>query len=158
MKLALLNTKYQQDRTTGGNAHIDQFVRNVVALGHDVWMDEDYQHPLAHALPLDSLLDNLRAMNAVYLRVASTFPDACKQVAIRKDRCQFSGPVVWEFNVAPDYGSLKGASDTEIQQNISLFRQYGSSCDLAVSVSDTLNHYVRDVLGLSRVPETYQDA
>jgi len=151
MKLALLNAKYRQDRTSGGNAHIDQFVRNVVALGHEVWMDEVYQHPSARALPLDNLLDSLHALDVVYVRVGGTFPEACKQAAMQKSRRHFSGTIVWEFNVAPDYGALKGASNTDIQRTIGLFRQYGSSCDLVVCVSQALNQFVRDELGLGKV-------
>lgn len=50
MRLAYVKPPYRQDSSTGGNAHIGQFIASAARLGHEVWTWPGDQHPCSHHL------------------------------------------------------------------------------------------------------------
>ncbi|MFC1680610.1 glycosyltransferase [Pseudomonadota bacterium] len=151
MKIAFLNAVYRHGTTSGGNAHVAQFVSNVVKLGHKIWMEPGHPHPLARRLPQNNLAQYLREMDAVYVRLEYGFPGICRRV-ISQDPSLFQAiPLVWEFNVPLSYATLKGCKDSQVRQTVELFKRYAAQCELAVCVSNALRNYVSENLGLRRV-------
>ncbi|GEM_PF-1463202 len=155
MKLAYANAVYNPDGSVGGSAHIRQFVKQAVALGHEVWMWPWKPHPDARVLPA-SLVPRflmLRQIDVVYTRVEAAPPvrgpgrwglSPCKQL--------IGSPfVVWEFNTAPEYALVSGKSQDDVARAMDEFRRHRRDCDLAVCVSRALSEYVRDQLGIERV-------
>ncbi|MEM1112998.1 MAG: glycosyltransferase [Pseudomonadota bacterium] len=151
MKIAYLNAKYRFPAISGGHVHVAQFVENLLALGHEVWMDAEHRHPRANPLPARDLSARLVDMDVVYVRVTYRLPEICRLV-LPLENSKASRPIfVWEFNVHPSFGSVKGLSDSQIEQNIDAFKLYAPGCDLAVCVSDTLRDYVSKALGINHV-------
>ena len=148
MRIAYANALYRQDTSSGGNAHIGQFITNAVALGHEVWTWPQDQHPATCRMPTARLARwmNLRRMDVLYVRVEWYPPLTCRR-AIAPFRSLIGSPVVvWEFNAPPEYGYVIGRSKDEVGWAIRHFRRYGSGCDLAVCVSQALADYVGEHL------------
>lgn len=152
MRIALAAT-YRSGVNDGAQAHIGQFVRNTLALGHEVWMWPGRAHPGARVLGATRLarLRRLRAMDALYVRLEYGVPVACRW-ALPPFR-QFVGARlhVWEFNTVPALGESFGLSGPQVAANVARLRQYGRGCDMAVCVSERLAAYVRDRLRIRRV-------
>lgn len=153
MRLAYPEGYYLQDRPSGGNAHIGQFITNAVALGHEVWTWPLDEHPDARRMPTTRMgrLMALRRMDAIYVRVEWSPPGACRWTSAPRRHLMGSPVNVWEFNTVPEQGLDLGRPESEIQKAINEFRQYGRGCDLAICVSNALTEYVRDNLGIKRV-------
>jgi glycosyltransferase involved in cell wall biosynthesis len=153
VKIAYVNTYYNPESTSGGNAHIGQFITNTVALGHEVWSTLENQHPAVKHLPSGRLarLQGLRSMDVIYTRI-EWFPPGPARWAIPPYRNLLGSPLtVWEFNTVPEFGLLRGASQAAVAEAITNFQRYGAGCDLAICVSETLTGYARDQLGLKHV-------
>lgn len=153
MRLAYLNGYYRPSETSGGNAHIWQFVRNAVALGHEVWTWPDDQHPDARHLPQGRLARwcRLRGMDALYVRVEWQLAEAHARLGTAAWRTMLGSPVVvWEFNTVPEFGLLLGKGETAVAGSVESLRRYGVGCDLAVCVSSHLEAYVSEHLGIAR--------
>ena len=150
MRIAYANAIYRRDTSSGGNAHIGQFITNAVALGHEVWTWPKDQHPAACRLPASRFArwKNLRRMDVLYVRVEWYPPSACR-AAIAPLRSLIGSPVVvWEFNASPEFGRVIGRSEDEIGRAIEHFKRFGRGCDLAVCVSRTLAEYVGEHLSI----------
>ncbi len=153
MRLGYANAFYREDRSTGGNAHVRQFIANAVALGHEVWTWPGNQHPATRPMPTTRCgrLAAMRQMDVIYVRLEDRAPGCCRW-AIAPHRQLIGSPViVWEFNVAPEFGHVLGRSEQDVQRAIQDFRFYARGCDLAICVSRSLADYVHDKLGLKRV-------
>ena len=150
MRLAYANARYRHNGTSGGNAHIGQFITNAVALGHEVWTWPGNQHPASRHIPDARLarLMTLRRMDAIYIRVDYSPPENIRW-AFPPYRQSIGSPlIVWEFNTVPEFGLMIGRSQAEIQLAVQNFRSLGRHCDLAICVSRALTEYVRDKLGI----------
>lgn len=153
MRLGYANAVYREEWSTGGNAHVRQFIANAVALGHEVWTWPGNQHPATRPMPTTrwGRLAVMRQMDVIYVRVEERAPGCCRW-AIAPYRQLIGSPViVWEFNVTPEYGYVLGRSEQDVQWAIQDFRSYARGCDLAICVSRSLADYVRGKLGLKRV-------
>ncbi|MBM9538562.1 glycosyltransferase [Desulfobulbus alkaliphilus] len=153
MRIAYLNARYNETATSGGNAHIGQFISQCVALGHEIWMESGSVHELINYLPSGriALLKALRSMDAIYIRI-EWFPPPQARWALPPYRFLFrSTLMVWEFNTVPEYGFDLGRSAQEVESAIDAFKKYGQGCDLAVCVSAGLTEYVQQQLYLKNV-------
>lgn len=153
MRIAYPSGYYRPDRSTGGNAHIGQFINNSVALGHEVWTWPGGKHPAARSLPVMRLerLRALRRMDVIYVRVEWSPPDECRWGKPPLRQILGSPVFVWEFNAVPEQGLDLGEPGANVRTAIRKFRKYGPGCDLAICVSSALADYVRDKLGIKRV-------
>lgn len=153
MRLAYANVRYRQQSTAGGHAHVDQFVRNVNALGHELWMWPAMPHPNARVFPssLVPRLSTLRRMDAIYTRVEWQPPvTGPGRWGLTPAKQLLGSPVVvWEFNTCPEYGAVLGRGNA-VPQAIAGFRRHARDCDLAVCVSRKLTTYVQEQLGIAR--------
>jgi glycosyltransferase involved in cell wall biosynthesis len=153
MRIAYLNARYKEGATSGGNAHMGQFISQCNALGHTVWMESGCDHKLTNHLPRGriALLKALRSMDAVYVRM-EWFPPPQARWAVTPYRYLLrSTSMIWEFNTVPEYGLDLGRSDPEIKNSIETFKKYGKGCDLAVCVSAALREYVQQRLKIENV-------
>lgn len=153
MRIAYLNAKYVAESTTGGNAHIGQFIANAVALGHEIWSYPGSQHKDVKLLSPKRFerFKTLRSMDALYVRMGWT-PSMFVKWSLPPHRQLLGNPkVAWEFNVVPKYGLLIGKSKADVQTAIKAYRHYGKGCDLVVCVSNMLSDYVKEHLGLLNV-------
>jgi glycosyltransferase involved in cell wall biosynthesis len=155
MRLAYANARYRAESAAGGHAHIHQFVKNAIGLGHEVWMWNYRPHPDARLIPssLWPQFSTLRQMHAIYIRIEATLPtNGPARWAISPYRHLIGRPlVVWEFNTCPEYARLQGRTDGDIQREVENFRAHAAECDLAVCVSNKLAEYAREKLGLKNV-------
>ncbi|MCX8025776.1 MAG: glycosyltransferase family 4 protein [Thermanaerothrix sp.] len=151
MNIYYANTDYKPDDTRGRNAHIRQFIRYSIEMGHTVWLDELVE-PLSHLRNLAKGRAErwlaLRQMDVIYTRLQEVPVLSCRY-AIPPRRWWLNRAVhVWEFNTVPEFHRVMGRSDQMIQDSIMQFRAYGKGCDLAICVSDALRNYVQDNLGI----------
>jgi len=152
LKIAFANAKYKLIESSGGNAHINQFINNAVALGHEIWVWPGNQHSLVHHLPMKRLdmWRTLRSMDVLYIRIETAPPSTCRW-SLPPHRWMYGFPiVVWEFNSIPEYGLLRGKTSQEIEQSILIFRKYSPGCDMAICVSNNLGDYVTDKLAIKK--------
>ena len=153
MRLAFVNAIYNPSVSSGSYVHIDQFIKNVVYLGHEIWTMAGDQHPLAHHLPENrfSRIMALRNMDIIYIRIEYSPPYFCRW-GISPNRQIIGSPkIVWEFNTIPEFGKLAGQTDEDVQKFISKFRYYGKGCDLAVCVSNAIADYIKNNLQIDRI-------
>jgi glycosyltransferase involved in cell wall biosynthesis len=152
MRIAYLNVHYRRDHTGGGPVHMEQFVSNTAALGHEVWSHADFGVSGARRLPTTRIarIRAMQRMDVLYVRVDSSFPHECSWT-LPPRRALFGFPVaVWEFNTVPEHGLLRGRSEDNVRKSVASFRRFGRGCDLAACVSDALAGYVREKLGIHR--------
>ena len=153
MRIAYANALFRRDSTTGGNAHIGQFIANAVAMGHEVWTWPGDEHPSARRIPAGRLgrLRVMRRMDCLYARVEHVPPRL--GWLFRAPYRQVLGlpSVAWEFNTAPEFGRVVGKSESAVRRAVEEFRRRARECDLAVCVSEALAEYVRKNLGIERV-------
>ncbi len=154
MNIYYANTDYKPGDTRGRNAHIRQFIRHSVELGHTVWLDEPvepHSHLRALAKGRVERWLTLRQMDVIYTRLQEVPALSCRY-AVPPRRWWLSGTVhVWEFNTIPEFHRVMGRSDQIVQDSIMQFRTYGKGCDLAICVSDALRNYVQVNLGIKHV-------
>jgi glycosyltransferase involved in cell wall biosynthesis len=151
MRLAYLNAIYLRDKTSGGNTHIQQFINNAVAQGHEVWTYPMDQHALSHKLPRRriSKLLTLRRMDAIYVRIEHTVPVQILRLLSVNHKLFRIPLIVWEFNTIPEFGRVVGSTEEQILATIHTFRKFKHRCDLAVCVSREIADYVYKRLGIS---------
>lgn len=149
MRIAYVNTNYQSNHTGGGHVHMEQFINNAVALGHEIWTYPSNSHPEAQIIPTTRLdhIRTMRKMDVLYVRIEKKSLDICAW-ALPPRRLLYGFPIVaWEFNTIPDDVALPSKN----ARDLSAIKQYGRGCDLAVCVSSLLGQVVRERLGLSRI-------
>jgi glycosyltransferase involved in cell wall biosynthesis len=155
MRIAYANANYRPNRPSGGNAHVRQFVDNLVKLGHEVWTWPNNQHPQTQQIPPERFQrwTTLRKMDAVCTRIEDKLPaPGFIRWSSQPYKRLIGSPVtVWEFNTVPEFGLLQGHSEAQVQQEIDKLRQYGQHCDVAVCVSNALADYVRTHLNIQNV-------
>ena len=152
MRIAYVNTFFQAKHGGGGHVHMDQFVANSVAIGHEIWMYPNYNHPLAHVIPTTRLahIRTMRQMDVQYVRIERATPKICAW-SLPPRRFIYGFPVVvWEFNTIPDeiLSHDRVYEDLQIKNNL---RSYSRGCDLAICVTPDLAEIVREKLGIKRV-------
>lgn len=153
MRTAFANARYRSSDTRGANAHIAQFIHQSACLGHGVWLWPGNTHPDAHTLPAGRtrLHLALRQMDVLYTRLQEEPPLACRYALAPWKRLIGSPLIVWEFNTAPEFHRVMGRPEARVRAAVEAFRHFGTGCDLAVCVSESLHEYVRQNLGLRRI-------
>ncbi len=150
MKIAYVNASYDRKHTGGGHVHIEQFIKNAIALGHEIWVYPGNQFPGATTIPTDHLnhIKTLRKMDALYIRLES-WPPPILSLTVPPRRLLYGFPlVIWEFNTLPNELS----SDQKIlDKSNSKFYKYSSGCDLGVCVSPNLTETISSKLRIKRV-------
>lgn len=147
MRIAYVNAKYQANHTGGGHVHMEQFIANAIALGHEIWMYRS-DYPGVKMIPKGKMnhIRSMRGMHALYIRVEGSFTKFCTW-SLPPRRLLYGLPVVvWEFNTIPEHGLLRGRSDEEVGIAVTAFRKYARGCDLAVCVTEKLADYAREKL------------
>lgn len=151
MKLYYANTEYKPGDTRGRNAHIRQFVRYALELGHTLWLDEPIgMHPRMHVMGKGRLKRwfTLRDMDVIYTRVQEAPVLSCRY-ALPPRRWWLNGVLhVWEFNTVPEFHYVMGRSEQVVKNSVSQFQVLGRGCDLAICVSEALCQYVQTKLGI----------
>jgi len=136
----------------GGSVHIEQFVKNAHALGHELWGWHE-SLPYLHGIPKSRWLrvQALRKMDALITRIDITLPSEGKW-GVPPWRWFFNFPlVIWEFNTHPGYATLRCNEQKSQEDVVSEFRKYASGCDLAICVSQLLADFVQAEIGVKRV-------
>ena len=148
MRIAYLNAL--EDYSRGGNTHVRQFIENATALGHEVWAGPTNRHPAARRMPagLPGRVQVMQRMDVAYVRLTGSPAGHCRWATGLRRRLYGSPVMVWEFNTVPEFVSLSGGSQGDVELAIEWFRTYGRGCDLAVCVSRELVRYVQDRLGI----------
>lgn len=150
MRIAYVNASYQKNHSGGGHVHVEQFIKNAIALGHEIWVYPGNQFPGATTIPTDHLnhIKTLRKMDALYIRLES-WPPPILSLTVPPRRLLYGFPlVIWEFNTLPNELS----SDQKIlDKSNSKFYKYSSGCDLGVCVSPNLTEAVSSRLRIKRV-------
>ena len=152
LRVAYLNAWYKAGLSDGGFAHVNQFIRNATALGHQVWTAAANEHPQRHPMPTARLALGrvMRSMDVVYVRLEWSMPRAARLASGIYRHLLGSRPMVWEFNTVPEYGRLLGHSREEVDAAVRAYRRHAQDCDLAVCVSSALATYVTKQLGIRR--------
>lgn len=152
MRIAYVNTYFQNNHTGGGHVHMGQFVAQATALGHEIWAYPGQGYAGTHTIPTTRLAHvmSMRNMDALYVRLESRAPEICAW-SLPPRRLLYGFPlVIWEFNTVPDDASFRGESEASIRKVVNLLRHYGRGCDLAVCVAPATADYVQKKLGISR--------
>jgi glycosyltransferase involved in cell wall biosynthesis len=152
LRIGYLNARYRPEPHAGGDVHIQQFVQNALGLGHELWTPAGAHHPGTLRLPAGALsrLRALRRLDALYFRIEWMPPLTCRAALWPFKPVLGSPHIVFEFNAAPEFGTLLGEPEEAIRRSIRRLRRYTSGCDLAVCVSSTLAAYVSQTLGFRR--------
>jgi glycosyltransferase involved in cell wall biosynthesis len=153
MRLVYANAFYLPNNVGGGNAHIYQFIRNAVALGHEVWTWPPDEHPEARHVPANRLkrLALLCQADVIYVRLEHRAPGMAHWTLPPYRSLLGSVPIVWEFNTVPEMGFIYGESQEEVERTVATLRRFGRGLDLACCVTQTLADYVQEELGIRRV-------
>ena len=150
MRIAYLNANYKKDHTGGGHVHMQQFIKNSLELGHEIWVYPGNQYPGAKIIPTDHInhIRTLRKMDALYIRLENAAPKILSW-SLPPRRILYGFPlVVWEFNTLPD--ELTGVSKSGVKSN-GLYERYSRGCDLGVCVSPALSEIISSKLKIKRV-------
>lgn len=148
MKIAYVNANYQLNHTGGGHVHMEQFIANAIALGHEIWTYPGNKYPGVHIIPTDRFnhIRTMRQMDALYVRLENQFPRICAW-AIPPRRLLYGFPlVVWEFNTIPEDAIFWNDSTNAINRIIDNLKFYGRGCDLAICVAHAVELYVKEKL------------
>ncbi len=148
MHIAYVNANYQQNHAGGGHVHMEQFIANAIALGHEVWTYPGNQYPGVHHIPTNRIkhIRTMRKMDALYVRLEQAFPQVCTW-ALPPRRWLYGFPiVVWEFNTIPDDASFLGKSEDWVIRTVDRYQKYGKGCDLAICVASAAEEYVKSKL------------
>lgn len=153
MKVIYANICYDPAVSTGGNAHVFQFIRNAHELGHEVWTWPYVKHPDSFKFSGSRLtkLQVMRGCDAIIFRIEDYVPRRIHMMNFVYRLMLGSPKYVWEFNTIPEFGLTYGKSQDEVDGTIKKLREYAHLCDLAVCVSDNLAGYVRDTIGVKNV-------
>lgn len=150
MRIAYLNSNYNPSHTGGGFVHVGQFIKNALALGHEIWVYPGNQFPGTNIVPTNHLnhIKTLRKMDALYIRLEDFAPRMLTW-SLPPRRSLYGFPlVVWEFNTLP--GELASEKQVLDKSNSKFFR-YSPGCDLGVCVSPALSDIISNKLKIKRV-------
>ncbi len=148
MKIAYLNTSYNQNSTTGGATHIREFIDEVSASGHRIFASQYNQHPKVTQIE-DSVFLRLRTIikcDVIYTRYSGKLTNSMLFNKFPLRQLTQNSLNIWEFNALPVYAITKGKGRCEVQRQNDLLRKEAEVSDLAVCVSTTMAAYVDDVL------------
>ena len=153
MKIIYANTYYDPEESSGGNAHIFQFIKNAHKQGHEVWSWPQVKHPDCIKLPTSRLakLRVMRQCDAVIYRIEDSVPQHINLMSFKYRRLLKSPKFIWEFNTVPEYGLLHGKSQKDVDSTIRSLSELAHLVDLAICVSDELAGYVRKIIGVKNV-------
>jgi len=153
MRIAYLSTIFSQKAVSGASIHVNQFIDNVVSLGHDVFTPPTDEHPQTKKLPKTrwGRFLILRQINILYYRIESILPPSSRWFQFPYYELIGRPVVVWEFNTVPEFGKMVGFRDEDIKQTKLKFIKYGKVCDLAICVSNALSDYVKNTLKIKNV-------
>lgn len=153
MRIAYVNTHYKNNHTGGGNVHMEQFVRNAVSLGHEIWSYPGNEFTNSHLIPTlrGKHIGSMRKMDVLYVRLEYKPTNKCEW-AIQPKRTLYGFPiVVWEFNTIPEEGIIRGKPEKEVKHIIDYLRHCGKGCDLAICMSQYMGEYIQEKLEIERV-------
>jgi len=153
MKIAYVNANYKRNHTGGGHVHMGQFIKNALALGHEIWVYPGNQYPGAKIIPTTRIqhIKTMRQMDVLYIRLESGFPNICTWSTPPK-RLIYGFPlVVWEFNTIPDDALMWGIPRNQIDATIQKFKNFGKGCDLAICVAPAAANYVEQNIGIKNI-------
>lgn len=153
MRIAYVNANYHKNHTGGGNVHMEQFISNAIALGHEVWVYPGDQYPGAQIIPTSRLahIRTMRHMDAFYVRLENRSPKICKW-SLPPRRSLYGFPVVaWEFNTLPDELLPTELVEKDSLESNQILKEYSRGCDLAVCVSPALAEKITKNLNSRRV-------
>ncbi len=152
MRIAYANVNYDVKEFWGSQVHIRQFIERTTAEGHELWGWERTKHPAVHPLPsgIWQRAQTLRTMDLFYVRMEWKPPTVCRLGGAPYRSLLGFKHVVWEFNVAPGLTMKPDGKSLVRQDQLDGFRKYASGCDLAICVSEELEHYVKEHIGVRR--------
>lgn len=146
LRVAFGNAIYKSDSTTGGNAHVYQFVSNATKLGHEIWMWPNDQHPDSKKLPNSRIMQfkQLRNLDALYVRLENE-PIRLLNLSRYPYKILLGSALhILEFNTVPEFGIYIGNTEKEIRKHKKNIKYFGKGCDLAICVSRELEYYVKE--------------
>ena len=76
MKIAYVNASYDRKHTGGGHVHVEQFIKNAIDQGHEIWVYPGNQFPGVQTIPTGRInnVKTLRKMDALYVRLEGWAP------------------------------------------------------------------------------------
>jgi glycosyltransferase involved in cell wall biosynthesis len=156
MRIAYMSSAvYRHNSSSGGNAHMRQFLTNAAEMGHELvlWHGGDHPHPNIRVAPNSKVRRMLlmRQMDVLYYRIEFRKPRDANWVLPPRRWLGGNPLVVWEFNSVPEFARVLGEPDWSVQKHVENLRHFGAGCDLACCVSNAINAYVREWLGLRNV-------
>ncbi|MCE9616178.1 MAG: glycosyltransferase [Lentisphaerae bacterium] len=153
MNIAYFSRPHRKSQTSGGNAHVGQFLDRVIAAGHQVWTSQPDDRADTHTLPAGRLarLLRLRQMDVLYFRLEWQARSQCR-LGLPPYRALLSRPIVaWELNTVPEYGRLLGHTSDDVARAETELQRLAAGCDIAFAVWPAIEEYARRVLGLRHV-------
>ncbi len=150
MNIAYLGSFFKKTRETGGNIHVKNFMDNMVSQGHTVYAAACDEHPLTKKLPRRwlSFFFALCRMDVLYYRVETCLPPDSNWLLAPYSWFLKKTVVVWEFNGAPEVATLMGMDESSVRKSVADLKKHSRLCDLAICVSDHLNQYVGEKIGV----------
>lgn len=153
MRIAYVNAHYQANHSGGGHVHMEQFIANAIALGHEVWAYPGNKYPGVQIIPTNRIghIRTMRQMDALYIRLENSSPEICSW-SLPPRRSLYGFPVVvWEFNTLPDELYIPDEPQDIRRKVIPSLIKYSPGCDLAVCVSPALADAVGKKLHMKQV-------
>lgn len=148
MKIAYLNTNFNENSASGGLTHIREFIDNATIAGHIIFAGKYNHHPKVSQID-ERILPRIKTLlqcDVVYTRYEGTFSNSMQLSRFPLNILTKKALIVWEFNALPTYAFTKGKDLQEVNRQIELLRKEARISDLAVCVSEMMAEYVRDVL------------
>ena len=153
MKIAYLNTSFNEKSIGGGSTHIREFINHVTALGHTIYVGEYNYHP--KAIQIDEKIfpriKTLLQCDVVYTRYEGKMTDSMLLNQFPLKQLTQHAVNIWEFNTLPQLALTKGKDEDEVDRQIKLLRKESAISDMAVCVSETMADYVKSVLKWKKV-------
>lgn len=165
MRIFFVNAYFDPNLYEGSRVHIEQLIRNLIEMGHEVWVPPTSPVDFANKLPRNYVkrFTKLRDMDILYLRVEGRplvlsryMRGSLKNYWVKWmqgfwGNSGFKKKVVWEINAASDYVALAHESTAQLTReklDIEL-RDQAQYVNLAICNTDGLAKYAND-LGISR--------
>ena len=150
MNIAYLGSFFKKARETGGNIHVKNFMDNMVSQGHTVYAAACDEHPLTKKLPRrwPFFFFALCRMDVLYYRVETGLPPDSNWLLAPYSWFLKRPVVAWEFNGAPEVATLMGMDKSSVRKSVADLKRHSHLCDLAICVSDYLNQYVGEKIGV----------
>lgn len=148
MKIAYLNTYFNENSAGGGSTHIREFINNATSAGHTIFAGKYNHHPKVNKID-ERILPRIKTLlqcDVVYTRYEGKFTDSMQVSKFPLNFLTKKAVNVWEFNTVPVYALTKGLDLNEVNRQIELLRKEAKTSDLAVCVTETMAEYVEEVL------------